>query len=41
MANHIAVSPESLTKQIFVYVAMGAAAFLVGCVLMIGFVPAG
>jgi hypothetical protein len=39
MANAAIITPESLTRQVFIYVAMGAAAFLVGCVLMIGFMP--
>jgi hypothetical protein len=39
MANPNAVTPESLTRQVFVYVVMGSVAFLVGCALMMGLVP--
>lgn len=39
MANHAVVTPDSLTKQVFIYVLMGSLAFLIGIAVMIGLVP--
>jgi hypothetical protein len=39
MASPSVQTPDSLTRELFIYVTLGAIAFLIGCVAMITLIP--
>ena len=39
MASHTLQTPDSLSRQIFVYVMMGSVAFIIGCIAVMALIP--